>query len=135
MPICSTPYCQRKAKHNKCYHCQTEAKKLKNPYRYWFGVLRRNARRRGVFFGLSFDYWVKWCDDTGYLALKGRSRDSASIDRIINELGYIDGNIQLLTVSNNSQKGAKKITWNYITHTWELQPAVTIYPNDEPNPF
>lgn len=132
MHICATKHCRRKAKGRTCYRCEHEARKVNSPYRYWFGVLRRNARRRGVFFGLTFDYWVKWCDDTGYLALKGITSNSASVDRIRNELGYIDGNIQILSVSNNSSKGSKRVTWNYITKEWEIYTVPAIENKNQP---
>lgn len=86
----------------------------------WLGVLRRNARRRGHHFGLTLEYWVQWCNDTGYLTLKGRYKNNCSVDRINPELGYVDGNIQMLTVGDNSSKGQKVPTWNWQTKKWEI---------------
>lgn len=139
---CKTAYCRRPAKSGTlCYRCEHERKKKNNPYRYWYGVNRRNARRRakkynnGKFWYVTFEYWVKFCDDTGYLTLKGRDKYAASIDCIENDLGYVDGNIRLLTVSDNAKKGTKKVFWNWITKTWELiviNPAFIDEPLDLP---
>ena len=125
---CATPYCRRKkAKRGRhCYHCQHEKRKQDNPYLYWYGVRRRNAKRRalksgnGKFWYVTFEYWVKFCDDTGYLALVGRNKYDGSVDCENNDLGYVDGNLKLLTVGDNASKGTKKITWNYLTHEWEV---------------
>lgn len=43
---------------------------------------------------------------TGYVEKKGRGKDDQSIDRPDNDAGYTMGNMQPLTVSENSQKGA-----------------------------
>jgi len=123
--MCQSRYCSRPSKGKYCHRCQHERKKKSNPYRYWLGVLRRNARRRGHLFTLTLDYWVKWCDETGYLALKGRFKNNCSVDRIIPDLGYADGNIQMLTVGDNSSKGQKVPIWDYTNKKWEI---VTITP-------
>jgi len=137
---CNTKYCRRPAKGRFCYHCQREQKKERNPYRYWYGVNKRNAKRRalkagnGKFWYVTFEHWVKFCDETGYLAIKGRHKDAASVDCKINELGYIDGNIRVLTVGENASKGAKRVTWNYITREWEIippPPLVKKFTDDE----
>lgn len=124
---CKTKYCRREAKRsNFCFRCEHENRKKNNPYIYWLGVNRRNAKRRGKYWDISLEYWVEWCDDNGYLALKGRDKHSMSIDCVINELGYIDGNLAPLTVSDNSKKGTKQVEWDYIHNKWEIvyQPII-----------
>lgn len=118
---CSTPYCRREAKRGgRCWPCNRKREIDANPYRYWYQVLKDNAKRRRKPFALTFDYWVAWCDDNGYLALKGRSRFDATIDCKVAALGYVNGNIQPLAKSDNSVKGTKSMHWNYITNTWEI---------------
>lgn len=129
MAKCQTKYCRREAKKRYCYRCEHAHRKEKNPYLYWFGVLRRNARRRGKFFGLTFEYWVQWCDETGYLGIKGKHKGDGSVDCIINELGYIDGNIRVLTVEANAEKGIKYVDYNTATGDWDL---VTWNPSPPP---
>jgi hypothetical protein len=118
--MCETRYCCRPSKNKYCDHCCRERKKERNPYRYWLGVLRRNAKRRGHYFAVSFEYWVKFCDETGYLALKGRYKWGCSVDRIDPRLGYADGNLQMLTVGDNSSKGVKVPVWNYIEKRFDI---------------
>jgi hypothetical protein len=121
MSICCSKYCRRKAKRGRfCYRCEHENRKRNNPYKYWLGVNRRNAKRRRKKWNISLEYWVKWCDATGYLALKGRFKYQMSIDRIDPTLGYVDGNLAPLTVGDNASKGQKKVVLNIVTKEWEV---------------
>jgi hypothetical protein len=70
--------------------------------------LKSNARRRGVFFNLSYDYFGQFCRETNYLSLRGRKKKQMSIDRIEEELGYIDGNLQMITNEANNKKRIQK---------------------------
>lgn len=125
---CQTSYCRRTPPpgNSRCNRCRHEREKAANPYLYWFGVNKRNANRRalvagnGKFWYVTFEYWVQFCDETGYLAIKGRYKGDASLDCIINELGYIDGNLQVLTVSENSGKGVKYIDYNIETGEFQV---------------
>lgn len=138
---CATKYCRKQAGNGRyCYHHERENRKQKNPYRYWFGVYRRNANRRalaagnGKFWCVTYDYWVQYCDETGFLAIKGRHRGEASLDCIINELGYIDGNIRPLTVEDNAAKGVKYVDYNPVTGEYDIitwMPS-TDQPTDQP---
>lgn len=122
---CETKHCRRTTKKGRfCYRCEHENRKANNPYVYWLGVLRRNAARRGKPFDLTLEYWVEWCDENGYLALKGRYKHCMSIDCKINELGYIDGNLKPLTVSDNARKGIKRVVWDYVTRQWYVAPPL-----------
>jgi hypothetical protein len=121
MAKCQTKYCRTEAKRGRyCYRCEHQHRKEKAPYLYWFGVLRRNATRRKKYFALTFEYWVTWCDETGYLGIKGKHKGDGSVDCIINELGYIDGNIRVLTVQANAEKGVKYVDYNTATGDWDL---------------
>lgn len=118
---CKTKYCRNKAKRGGvCYKCERKRTIEANPYRYWWQVNKDNAKRRGKFWKISFEYWVQFCDETGYLSIKGRGKYDASIDCKKNELGYVDGNLQSLTVSDNASKGVKRITYDYETNTFNL---------------
>lgn len=133
MKKCATKYCRREANSRFCYQCERDNKKRNNPYAYWLGVNRRNAKRRGKHWNISFEYWVRWCDETGYLVLKGRNKNSMSIDCVKWELGYVDGNLAPLTTGDNSRKGRKNVTWNYITQTWDIIDAAQTEPyTDQP---
>jgi hypothetical protein len=39
-----------------------------------------------------------------YMEKKGRGADNLSLDRVNNDLGYVPGNVKVVTVSNNSRK-------------------------------
>lgn len=67
--------------------------------------LRSRAKERGHTCGLSLEHLTEICLKTGYHLLKGRFKDDASLDRIKPDIGYEDGNIQVMTVSENSIKG------------------------------
>ena len=141
--MCSVKYCYKKPapKSTLCYSCQRQRKIERNPYRYWYGVKRRNANRNakkrgtGKYWYVSFAHFVWLCDQTGYLALKGRKKWQASIDCIIDEYGYIDGNVRVITVSDNSKKGKKYVTWNWITKEWEVVTGPIIQETEGENPF
>lgn len=127
---CETKFCRRAAAKGRfCHRCEHANRKANNPYAYWLGVNRRNARRRGKNWEISLEYWVQWCDETGYLALKGRYKNDLSIDCKINELGYVDGNLKPLTVSDNAKKGVKRVVWNYVTRQWDVIPPPPLVPN------
>jgi len=106
MGQCKIRGCTRSAgeKRRICHHHRTQAYKAKHPERYAFGVLRRNAKRRGVVFGLTFEDFKKFCQKTGYMNGKGKSSEGFHIDRIDETKGYFKGNIQVLTNSENVKK-------------------------------
>lgn len=76
---------------------------------YTYDLLRQNARRRGKIFEITLDEFREFCDETRYLERKGRTAECASIDRIIQSKGYVKGNLQILTVSDNSIKGTDEV--------------------------
>ena len=67
-------------------------------------MLRSNAHRRGKDFTITKEDFKEFCEETNYLELKGRTKNSASIDRIDPSKGYIKGNLQVLTLGQNSAK-------------------------------
>lgn len=87
-----------------CNKHDHQNKKDRNPLKYWYGQLRRNAKRRRKIFTITLDDFKKFCDETGYLELKGRGKYNMTIDRRIDELGYIPGNLVMITCSSNVRK-------------------------------
>lgn len=47
----------------------------------------------------------------------GRKGTSYTIDRIKNEKGYVPGNIQVLTLSQNSSKGTRVLSYDWYHKT------------------
>jgi hypothetical protein len=53
---------------------------------------------------LSFTYFRKLVLDNNYMELRGRGKEDMTIDRKIPRLGYSDGNLQIISNSENSKK-------------------------------
>ena len=75
-----------------------------------FKTLRTNARRRGKVFTITFEYFKKFAIRVKYLELKGITKYAYHIDRIKEELGYIPGNLRLIT---NIANVKKYLRWRY----------------------
>lgn len=104
--LCAVPFC-RNSKSKKdplCPRCRKQYDKVVDPVRYTYNALKNNAKRREKEFSISLEYFRQFCEDTGYMNGKGRRPDALSIDRIDSSKGYIPGNIQVLTLSQNGAK-------------------------------
>lgn len=104
--LCVTLYCrnQKAPKGNICYKCRSRKYRANNKMNASYQILKDNAKRRGKIFDLTLEEYKKFCDETGYLENKGKSKNSASIDRIDPRKGYTYDNIQVLNLSENSYK-------------------------------
>lgn len=91
-------------KRSKCNTCVKRAQIASNPMKYAFYNLRTNAKRRNIFFDLKFEDFQEFCFETSYMQGKGKTASSYSVDRIIESLGYTKGNLQVLTLAENTQK-------------------------------
>ena len=104
--VCHVWGCKNK-KGNKKGYCNkhhNEHQRSNNPEGFHYSRLKQRAKRREKTFDLTLDEFKKFCKETGYIDKKGKSKHSASLDRIDPEKGYSYNNIQLLTVSQNSKK-------------------------------
>ena len=104
--LCLVKNCGKAAadKQVYCHKHKGQNYREKYPFKYAYQELKKRALRRGKIFKLSFEYFVNFCKKNKYLEKKGINKDDYSIDRIKDEFGYIEGNIQILTVSGNSRK-------------------------------
>lgn len=132
---CHTPRCKNsKAPGNKiCHSCISKKFRANNPEMACYKALKCNAKRRGKDFKLSFNQFKIFCRKTDYLAGKGRSKESFTIDRINNDKGYTMGNIRLLSKTENCSKGSKVLQYDYATRyatVMERLPS-TYIPNDQ----
>jgi len=97
-----------KAKHTPrdrfCSKHRHRYRKEADPVKYTYQTLKSNARRRGKVFTITLEYFRKFCEDTGYLQNKGRYAKAASIDRKDHTKGYEPGNLQILSLADNSAK-------------------------------
>ncbi len=87
--------------------CGTHAKelwRLNNPVHAAYDNLRASARKRKIVFTLTLQHFTEVITPTRYMDDSGRTRYCLHIDRVITALGYVDGNIQVLTCTENVQK-------------------------------
>lgn len=80
--------------------------RAKNPVRAAYLNLKWNSRRRNIYFDLTLDQFQTFLYDKDYMAKKGTSADSLTLDRKRSSGGYTEGNLQILTKSINCSKGA-----------------------------
>lgn len=90
--------------------------RAKNPVRASYTALKANALRRGHSFSLTIEEFTQFCYETNYIAGKGRTKQSFSIDRKDPTKGYHLYNIQVMTVSENSKK-SNRLVYDAETHT------------------
>jgi len=136
--------CRRKEPpqgHNICQTCEKRRYRAKNPIQASLTNLQQNCKRRkkeAIKRGLSealaetryactltIEEFTEFCYRSDYIAGKGRTVESYSIDRVNPERGYHIDNIQRLTVSENSRKG-KKLNYDYLTGFATVTPAAPV---------
>ena len=66
--------------------------------------LRASARKRKIVFTLTMAHFVEVVTPTRYMDDAGRTRFCLHIDRKVTALGYVDGNIQVMTCTENVTK-------------------------------
>jgi len=89
-----------------CHRHLRILEKERDPVRYAYRVTRQNAKRRGKDWSITYEEWADFCARTRYLENKGRGPNSATLDRIDAAKGYSLDNIRILSLSDNSRKGA-----------------------------
>lgn len=112
--FCNTRGCTRCTTGGRkhCNTCRTRKSRAADPVKASYIARKHNAKRRGKPFTITLEYFRKWCVKVNYFGYKrGRAADSYTVDCIINELGYVPGNLQLLTNRDNVKK--------YITYDWQ----------------
>lgn len=113
---CLTPRCRNKTDGRKfCNTCRSRQSREKDPVKYCYTAARNNAKRRGKAFELTLDEFRAFCVKYDYLRGKGKTSESYSIDRIDSSRGYTVDNIQVITLSENSRKGAKVLSYDWAT--------------------
>lgn len=87
-----------------CGSHHKELWRIRNPVHAAFDNLRKHARARKVLFTLTLQHFTEIIAPTAYIDEKGQQRHCLHIDRIKTHLGYVDGNIQILTCTENVLK-------------------------------
>lgn len=103
---CSVQFCQRDPapRGPLCYTCKSREWRANNPIKYAFWNLKNRARQRGHVFTITVQDLVDVVTGSEYIERHGRFAACLSIDRVQSHLGYIPGNLQILTVSENIRK-------------------------------
>jgi hypothetical protein len=113
--MCIAKGCKRKATGKQlCNSCRAKDWRIKHPVEYAYNNLKNRAKQRGIPFEISIEDFKKFCHKTKYIQGKGRAADSLSVDRIDQSKGYVKGNLQALTLSDNIKKF---LSYCYITKT------------------
>lgn len=119
--ICSNKGCWNKASGVLCGTCRSRKSRLADPVKYAYHNIKNRAKQRGKVFTLTLEYFRKFCIKTEYIAGKNRSAEGYTVDRIRNEDGYTDDNIQMLIKKDNIKK--------YLNFDWQHRIAtVTEFP-------
>lgn len=96
-----------KRKGGLCHKHYARKRREEDPVGMRYTQFKGNAIKRNKEFGISLKQFREWCEETGYIITKGRRGQNATIDRIINEIGYYIWNIQILSLKQNASKGTK----------------------------
>lgn len=82
-------------------------KKVKQPWCNMLDGARQRAKEKGIPFDLTNEYlesiWTDRCPVLGVLFESG-TRNSASLDRHVPELGYVKGNVSFISRKANTMK-------------------------------
>jgi hypothetical protein len=79
-----------------------------------------SAKKRNLEFDIRFEFFKKFCVRFDYIGRKGRSAESYTIDRVRNDRGYTEDNIQVMKKRDNV---IKYFNYDYRTkraYTYEL---------------
>lgn len=91
-------------KRRECFKHRSRRLRAAKPIYACFYTLKMNAKRRKLEFSITLASFTKLVTKTGYMENKGRLADSLTIDRKENLLGYIPGNLKIMTKSANVTK-------------------------------
>lgn len=102
---CKTAFCRNNPdRRTYCSTCRKRNSRKRDPMRYAFETLKFNAKRRKKAFTLTFKQFATWATEHDYLASKGRTSTSYTIDRDDENEGYHIWNLRLRTLADNVAK-------------------------------
>lgn len=116
--ICRVIYCKRMARtevrrengklrsigHFVCTTCRSRLHRANNPAREAYRQIRDRAQRRNQIFAITFEEFCAIPRFEEYLRNRGRGIHELHMDRVRVELGYVPGNLQVLTTEENLRK-------------------------------
>lgn len=85
----------------------------------YYHSLKSKAKHRGRVFELTFSEWCLWCEETGYMELKGQGAEDMTIDCHEPSLGYTYNNMRMISQHDNVLKGqAEKSALKVANEIW-----------------
>jgi hypothetical protein len=132
--LCCVKHCRKpKAKGRRvCHKHHVTAWRMNNPLKAAYATLRDHAKRRKLAFTLTLQQFESIVVPSGYLDCKGNTKYDLHLDRIDPLRGYEYDNIQVLTCSENSAKGATKDKSKYVAERLAKLAAMKLPPADDP---
>lgn len=94
----------RTVAHRSCLTCQCRLYRANHQDKDAYRQVRDRAHRRGQIFKLTFAEFLAAIEGTEYLARRGRGLDELHLDREKVELGYVFGNVKVITAAENLRK-------------------------------
>ncbi len=87
-----------------CSTCASRLFRANNPAKDAYRQIKDRAERRGQIFRLTFDQFLREIEGTEYLARRGTGIGELHLDREKVHLGYVPGNIRVITCAENLRK-------------------------------
>lgn len=113
--ICNVRGCSRKIHGDgMCVTHYRREWRNKNPLKSSYQNLKTNANRRGKEFTITFEYFCKFAIKCQLILNRGRTAEAYTVDRIKDHLGYVPGNLQMLTKRENVIK-QRRLEYDYRT--------------------
>lgn len=109
-PRCQVRYCRNRAKPNSrtCHTCIRRLWRANHVEASVYRGIKDRATRKKISFTISLAFFIQWATENSYIDGRGVQKLCLHVDRIIPALGYVEGNLQVLTCSENVIKGNKE---------------------------
>lgn len=119
--VCSAAFCTNKTQYTLCSTCRARKSRLADPVRYAYNNLKNRAKQRKIVFTITLDQFREFCIKTKYMAGKGKTAYSYTIDRKHEDIGYHADNLQVLISKDNIKK-------YYLNYDWRTKEAIVWKP-------
>jgi len=90
--------------HHVCITCMSRLYRANHFPRQVYHQIKDRAKRRHQIFNLTFDQFLRAIEGTEYLTRRGTGIGELHLDRVKVHLGYVPGNLQVITTAENLRK-------------------------------
>lgn len=94
----------RTVQHTTCITCASRLWRANHPDRDAYRQIKDRALRRGQIFKITFEEFLEAIRGTEYLIRRGTGIGELHLDRKKVHLGYVPGNLQVITTAENLRK-------------------------------